>query len=846
MHQITTRILLLTATLTTAFGFPSAQASYYDLTKETAEPQECIIFDARYPYWTNGIYIATYPHHSRSKEGWDAPYYGGVVTDEKGNKTLLQFASWQMSGKGAPTSGIDFVHAGLHMSWKRSTWEGSSGGFRGDWPEAEFKRNQWFRFVHRVWTPSDASTGLGFAGVWMKSLETGEWHHLATFKFPADLTGFNAMGGFNERFAGNAASQKCAVEFRNSYALRNGNWTSEAEFSARNAGDNSVRLVLSEDKRAVLMETTSNEIDPATNKPSKIPVRNDKVTLTQPALPDFFDPVVIDSVTSEIGGRRAVVRWKVGAKNSPQLGYDVALLDGARIISSEKRNDPEARLCVLELTAAAPRPLKARITITDIFGNVSKPIIVPIPASTPVAPIAASAAAGMPGLTYRYFEATKGDDWMALPDFTKLTPVRQGAVATPDITPRLRREGYAFEFTGFLLAPESALYTLSLTGASAGKLLIDDKPLIDADGYHSIARYTEAVPLLAGLHSFRLLYAQGPRQLQQPDDFLQLSWSRPGSPDAAIPGTAFRRRTESLEPRIAITRLDSTGVNLTLASKVEAGSHKVDRVEYYGEDSDFDYFAMQGSKTMDYFLTSSSNPNEPVAATIWGGPRKTVRARLIYDGNHTVDSTPVTVSEKAAASAAAGYRISSLEHHLYPMGAEHTKDKLTLVGESTGFYTRPHKGNVTLIAHLADITPDKPNPDGTRPQDAANWFSGIILRANLNPRPGEPLGGQEIPFTALMGSASAATRHCDSTMINGAGNQPSANIGSDLKWFKLVRRGADLTTYASRDGADWKLIKTVNLPKMPEEFEIGFVHYSIPSATPVVHKAVFDHITIGS
>ena len=128
----------------------------------------------------------------------------------------------------------------------------------------------------------------------------------------------------------------------------------------------------------------------------------------------------------------------------------------------------------------------------------------------------------------------------------------------------------------------------------------------------------------------------------------------------------------------------------------------MDRVEYYGEDSDFDCFAMQGSKAMDYFLTGSSNPNEPVAATIWGGPRKTVRARLIYDGNRTVDSAPVTVSEKAAASAATGYRISSLEHHLYPMGAEYTKDKLTLVGESTGFYTRPHKGNVTIIAHLAD------------------------------------------------------------------------------------------------------------------------------------------------
>jgi hypothetical protein len=159
-------------------------------------------------------------------------------------------------------------------------------------------------------------------------------------------------------------------------------------------------------------------------------------------------------------------------------------------------------------------------------------------------------------------------------------------------------------------------------------------------------------------------------------------------------------------------------------------------------------------------------------------------------------------------------------------------------------YTQPHQGDVTLIAHLVAITPNQPTPDGTRPKDPGNWFSGIILRANANPRPGEPLGGANIPYSALMGSSDGATRHCDSTMINGAGNQPSGDIGSDLKWFKLVRRGADITTYASKDGENWKEIKTVNLPKLPAECEIGFVHYSIPSATPIVHHATFDHIRI--
>jgi len=435
---------------------------------------------------------------------------------------------------------------------------------------------------------------------------------------------------------------------------------------------------------------------------------------------------------------------------------------------------------------------------------------------------------------------------MALPDLSKLTSVREGTVAIPDLTPRLRREGYAFEYTGYLAAPESALYTFSLTGASALRLFIDGRPVIDADGYHSIACYREAVPLYTGLHTFRLLYAQGPVQEQQQDDFLQLSWARPGSPDTPIPMTAFRCRTEAFEPKIAVAA-SGAGVTLALTSKVQAGAHQINRVEYYAQDTDFDYFTWQNAKAMDYLLASASKPEETISAAIWGGPQKIIRARLIYDGNRTVDSVPVAVAPKAAGGAGGavdGYKISSLEHHLYPVGVEQTKDQLTLVGDSMALYTRPHKGDVTLIAHLAAITPDQPNPDGTRPKDAANWFSGIILRANTEPRPGEPLGGANIPYSAIMGSANNETRHCDSTMINGAGNQPSGNIGSELKWFKLTRRGADITTYASKDGSDWKEIKTVNLPKLPEECELGFVHYSIPSATPIIHRATFDHISI--
>jgi hypothetical protein len=106
------------------------------------------------------------------------------------------------------------------------------------------------------------------------------------------------------------------------------------------------------------------------------------------------------------------------------------------------------------------------------------------------------------------------------------------------------------------------------------------------------------------------------------------------------------------------------------------------------------------------------------------------------------------------------------------------------------------------------------------------------------------LGGAEIPFIALFGSADGATRHCDSSMINGAGNQPSGDVGHDSKWFKLTRKGAELAAYISKDGKEWKLVKTAAIPKMKEQIEVGFVHYAIPCPTPYIHWARFDNISI--
>ncbi len=825
---------------------PFAEAGYFDLTHDRKEPQECITFDVRYPYWTKGIYIATYPGHARSKEGWTAPYYGGVVSDKDAKDQLIQFASWQMGGKGAPATGIDFIHAGPYMSWKRSNWEGSSGGIKGKWPNDKFKPGEWYRFFHRTWTPESATPHLGYAGVWMKNLTTGEWFHLATFKFPAELTGFNNMGGFTEFFTNNA-SDSCSVEFRNVYAMRSSKWVSEPDFTAWNHFKDTITLTPSSDKSSVTLETTRTPKDTA-GKHTEVPVTHQKATLIQPETPGFFDRAAVVTPAAEGLGDRVLVRWRIDSKAAPQLGYKVELLAKDKVVAAAAEKEPEARLAVFTLPPGTPAPTKARIVISDIFGNESEAATFTIAAAVPAA--ATTKIGTAPGLDYRYFESEKPGEWTATPDFDKLTPKRTGVTATPDITPRLRRADYGFTYSGDILAPRDGLYVFDVVAACGARLLIDGKPVIDDGEYHSIRKSEGTIALKAGGHRIRLDYYQGRPQSLQADDFLNLSWSGPGFARTAVTSSYLRHPAADTAPKVtALPRVEgSGGINLTLTSKVGGLAGKAARVEYYANATTSDYFAGQDARGAEYLLATSDAPDKPASAVIWGGAGRSIRARLVTDDGRTFDSAPVALPDspdsERIAQGPQPLKLTVLEHHLYPPAFSIDAGSVTLVGESMNLLTAPMKGDGTLIARLAGVTDGNPQPDGTTPQEASNWFAGIILRNNLDARPGEPLGGSKIPFSAVMGSANKQTRHCDSTMINGAGNQPSGDVGGDCRWYKIERRGTDFTTSISKDGREWKVIKTVQLPKASETMEAGFVLYSIPSSTPRVHWAKFDNISL--
>lgn len=128
--------------------------------------------------------------------------------------------------------------------------------------------------------------------------------------------------------------------------------------------------------------------------------------------------------------------------------------------------------------------------------------------------------------------------WAALPDFDALAPVSRGTSDTIGLSAAPRAEDYGLVFEGVVDAPETGVYTLSLTSDDGSALTLGDERLIDNDGLHGSRTVSASVALGAGPHAVRVDFFQG----QGGHDLsLEVEGPRGGGP-RPIPVEAVRRR----------------------------------------------------------------------------------------------------------------------------------------------------------------------------------------------------------------------------------------------------------------------------------------------------------------
>ncbi len=831
-HTLRPAALPLLVLLGLALLAPSAglaQYHYYNV----ASGADCIQQDYRSPNVPGGIYDAIHEENVTSSDGGSGYFYGGMTHQNNGGtSTLVQYVCWPASGGFAPYSQQIPTFAGTNMVGYAQIGEGSSCAIKGYWPQ--FTTNLWSRFVVRYWQPADGTAHLGYQGMWMKEPVSGSWYHVGTFMYPFAVTGVNGMSGWQENFSGYTGDY--IVDHAGGYYHKSGVWqrANQIQFTSRGY----VSLI---DTNTAAESQVGNSFTNLYNVP---------ITLTlsgQPLLPTF-DPIVVSSATASVVSTQLLVQWQLPLSSSPPLDYRLEVFNnpsysGTPAVSFYDR-EPETRQQLLNLSGVATPYV--RLTIADIFYNTNTPILITPTTATPSP--ATMVAGTVSGLAYQYYEASSGN-WTSLPNFSALTPVYQGAVSFPDVTPRKKRVNYGFNYTGYLTVPADGLYAFTLHSGDGSKLMIDGTTVINFDGLHDSSQFMSGgIALAAGQHAFNLQFFKGaanPVNTSAYTDGLGLAYEGPGIAKMDVPAAAFSRVPGGSEPAIT---LDSPTNNASvpnsspgLSATVLANGATVNSVRFYL--TDYYSYYNRPSQGVDYFIGQDMGAPYGLNSMIWTAPTNLVRARLVYNGTNTIDSTPVTLATTNSSFGA--WYWSPLEMHNYPAGAKIQANASTLLGDGMNLLSRKVTGDCTLIGRLAGITPSAAGPDGVAP--STDWRAGIILRGTTNTTIGEPLGdGSSTRFAALFSTVGGGTYFEDDTMRNGNGdaNGWSSNLGGGNRWYRLQRVGNQFTSSVSMDGINWTVANTTNLASFGSTIYAGVFIHAVQSLNPNIHLASFDSFSL--
>jgi len=108
------------------------------------------------------------------------------------------------------------------------------------------------------------------------------------------------------------------------------------------------------------------------------------------------------------------------------------------------------------------------------------------------------------GLVASYYETSAAE----VADLDDAVPVRRMVRETVGLPEGTREEYIGLSFDGWLEVPATGIYRFTLASDDGSVLAIDDRTIVDHDGFHGMARKAGAVALEAGRHLFRLRYFQ--------------------------------------------------------------------------------------------------------------------------------------------------------------------------------------------------------------------------------------------------------------------------------------------------------------------------------------------------
>ena len=96
----------------------------------------------------------------------------------------------------------------------------------------------------------------------------------------------------------------------------------------------------------------------------------------------------------------------------------------------------------------------------------------------------------------------------------------------PSIAGAPDEDHFAYLFSGYIDIPEDGIWSFALKSDDGSALWIDGVCVVNNDGSHSAATASGTIPLMKGLHPYKLVYFEDYEGQE-----LSWSWKAPGATD---------------------------------------------------------------------------------------------------------------------------------------------------------------------------------------------------------------------------------------------------------------------------------------------------------------------------
>ncbi len=301
-----------------------------------------------------------------------------TTIDYSGQKNINLFSVWDPDTKQNIFSKVEYMAT--------NTISDRFGGEGNGWKTInpmKWEKNVWYNIVTRAWK----SKGKLFIANFIQNSTSGEWTHTATLSIPdpgSYLNWYNNAflenwDGFNPLHDGRF---KRSAYFKDAWNLNlNGKWEKNTftRFSANGAVDevrngiyhNSFNAFYDSEEDAYFLQhggDTKRSDEFGGKRELNLP--NQKYQGDIPILP----PPNIANIDFKYSNDSVKVQWTIDSNANPQLSYELDLLTtSGEVIFKSKDTIPNKRAFEIQY-ALKPGMYKARVLITDIFGQQSQAI----------------------------------------------------------------------------------------------------------------------------------------------------------------------------------------------------------------------------------------------------------------------------------------------------------------------------------------------------------------------------------------------------------------------------------------------------------------------------------------